>query len=83
MENKKFGVLSSSVNPQELSLTVQAVARAVISIGVSFGIFEATGADSAVEQIGLTVTTGYAAWQFLEAVWGGVRKIIVALAPKL
>ena len=79
---RKYGALSSSVNPQELSLTVTAVARVVIGVLVSFGVITVTGADSTLEQIPVIVSAGYATWQGAEALWGAVRKIIVAVAAR-
>lgn len=79
---RKFGALSSSVNPQELSLTVTAVARVVIGVLVSFGVIQVTGADTTLEQIPVIVSAGYATWQGAEALWGAVRKIIVAVAAR-
>lgn len=79
---KKYGSFTSSVNPQELSLTVTAIARLVLSMLVTFGYVTATGADTTIEQVPVIVGTGYAVVQALEALWGGVRKIIVAVTEK-
>ena len=82
MRERRFGALSSSVNPQELSLTVTSIARLVIGVLVSFGVFTVTGADTTLEQIPVIVSAGYATWQAAEALWGAVRKVITALASK-
>lgn len=74
---RKFGALSSSVNPQELSLTITSVVRMVVGILVAFGVFETTQADTTIEQIPVIVSAGYATWQGAEAIWGAIRKIIV------
>jgi len=79
MEERKFGVLSSSVNPQELSLTVSAIAKVVVGLLVSFGFMQTTGADTTLEQIPVIVSVGYATWQGAEALWGAVRKVIAAI----
>ena len=79
---RKFGALSSSVNPQELSLTVTAVARVIIGVLVSFGVMQVTGANTTLEQIPVIVSAGYATWQGAEALWGAVRKIIVAATAR-
>lgn len=76
---KKFGALSSSVNPEELSLTITSAVRLVLAILVSFGILQTTGADTVLEQIPVMVSAGYATWQGVEVLWGASRKIIVAM----
>lgn len=75
--DKKFGALSSSVNPQEMSLTITSVVKMVVGILVAFGVFETTQADTTIEQIPVIVSAGYATWQGAEAIWGAIRKIIV------
>jgi len=74
---RKFGALSSSVNPQELSLTITSVVKTIVVILVAFGTLEATKADTVIEQIPVIVSAGYATWQGAEAIWGAIRKIIV------
>ena len=75
--NRKFGALSSSVNPQELSLSVTAAVRLILSVLVSFGVFSATGANTVIEQVPVLVGAGYAAFQAIELIWGVIRKLIV------
>lgn len=83
MENhKRFGSFSSSVNPQELSLTVTSTAKVIIGMLVGFGVFTTTGADTTLTQIPVIVSAGYATWQAVEALWGAVRKIIVAATAR-
>ena len=83
MENhKRFGSFSSSVNPQELSLTVTSIAKVIIGMLVGFGVFTTTGADTTLTQIPVIVSAGYATWQGAEAVWGAVRKVIVAVTAR-
>lgn len=77
---RKYGALSSSVNPQELSLTVQSAARLLIGLLGAFGVVTVTGADTFLEQIPAIVAASYAAWQALEVLWGLVRKIIAAFS---
>lgn len=79
---RKYGAFSSSVNPQELSLTVTSIAKVVIGMLVSFGFFTTTGANTTLEQIPVIVSAGYATWQGAEALWGAVRKIIVAFTAR-
>lgn len=80
--HRRYGALTSSVDPNELSLTVQSAAKLLVGVLVAFGVIQATGANTLVEQIPAIVAAGYAAWQANEMVWGIVRKIIVAFAEK-
>lgn len=82
MENKRYGSLSSSVDPQELSLTVTSSAQMMVSLAVAFGWLTATGAESIIEQIPVIVATGYATYQGCMVLWGAVRKVIVAITAK-
>lgn len=82
MNERKYGALSSSVNPQELSLTVTSIAKVIIGMLVGFGVFTTTGADTTLTQIPVIVSAGYATWQAAEALWGAVRKVIVAVTAR-
>lgn len=81
MENK-FGALSSSVNPQELSLTVTSTVKFVLSLLVTTGYVSVTGAENTTELVPALVGAGYAAFVALEALYGLVRKVIVAITAK-
>lgn len=79
--HKKFGaMLTSSVDPNQLSLTVTATLRSLLSILVAFGYVNTVQMDSTLMQVPVIVMAGYAAWQAVEAVWGAVRKLIAAYA---
>ena len=80
MQNARFGSLSSSVNPQELSLSVQSAVRLFLGVLVATGVIGATGANTLLEQVPAIVAAGYAAYQALEMLWGIARKVIVAFA---
>jgi hypothetical protein len=80
--DKKFGSLSSSVNPQELSLAVTAGARLILTLLVTAGYIDATGVDTTLETIPAIVGVGYAAFQALETMWGLIRKLIVLWTEK-
>lgn len=82
MNERKYGALSSSVNPQELSLTVVSVSKLAIGALVAVGLMKTTGADTFLEQVPVIVSAGYATWQAAEALWGAVRKIIVAISSR-
>ncbi len=82
MNEPKYGAFSSSVNPQELSLTITAGARVVIGLLASFGVIEATDADTLIEQGILLSTTVFTAWYSAQTMWGIVRKIIVRMSQR-
>lgn len=78
--HRKYGALSSSVNPEQLSLAITAGIRLILSVLVSFGVFTVTGANTFIEQVPVIVAAGYATWQAIEMIWGAIRKILVAYA---
>jgi len=83
MDNRKFGALSSSVNPQELAATVTGVIKAVGGMVVFFGFSSLTGdINTLAEQMGQVVTLGYAFYGASETAFGLVRKIVVAVFGK-
>ena len=73
----RFGALSSSVDPTQLSLAVTSGAKALSGLLVILGLLTATDANTIVTQIPTAVAAGYTAWQAVEAIWGVIRKIIV------
>ena len=75
--NRRFGALSSSINPQELSLTVTAGARMLIALLTTLGYLGMVQADTILEQMPAIFLAGYTTWQGIETIWGAVRKIIV------
>lgn len=74
--------ISSSVNPQELSLMITSVVKMGLSLLVAFGVMTTTGADTTLEQVPVLVTTGFATYQAVMACWGAIRKIMVAFSHK-
>jgi hypothetical protein len=78
MEKKKYGALSSSVNPEQLSLMVISIVRVLAGLAVSFGLIEATGVDAVIEQVPALTAAGYAAWYAGDALVGAARKAIAA-----
>ena len=80
--HKRFRGMSSSVNPEELSLTVQSGIRFFLGLVVSLGYLTTVQADSIITQVPLMVVAGYTAWQALETIWGGIRKILVKFAEQ-
>lgn len=82
MSEPRFGALSSSTDPQKLSLTVTSFAQLIISVLVATGVMTTTGADTTLEQVPVIVAAGYATYQACLVLWGAVRKVIVAFAEK-
>lgn len=78
--NKRFGALSSSVNPEELSLTVTASLRTILSLLVTMGYVSVVQQDTLLTQAPVFILAGYATWQALETIWGAIRKLLVAFA---
>jgi uncharacterized integral membrane protein len=83
---KRYGAASSSVDPQQLSLTIQSGAKTVIGIvgviAALAGLPPKEAADTTttvVDAIAAAVPAAYAAYHAVEAVYGLVRKIIVAM----
>lgn len=76
--HKKFGALTSVSDPTELSLTVTATVRSLLSVLVAFGYVTTVQMDSTLMQVPVIVMAGYAAWNGLEAVYGAIRKLIYA-----
>lgn len=79
---KKYGALSSSVNPQELSLTISAAVKAALSLAVLLGYVSSSDMNTALEQVPALVMAGYTVWQGLESVWGFVRRLMVRVYNK-
>lgn len=81
MQNRKFGALSSSVNPDQLSATVSggilAFSGLIILAGHYLGISLADGQVAQfAQQAGISVG-------FLWALFGVIRKIVVSIQQKL
>lgn len=80
---KKFGALSSSVNPNELAKTVEGIIKAVGGGIVFFGFSSIAGdINSLAEQAGQLITLGYAFFGVCETVFGIIRKIAVSITER-
>jgi hypothetical protein len=82
MSEKRFGALSSSEDPQKLSLTITSTVQLIIGALVSFGLLSTVGADTILEQVPIIVSAGFATYQGCLALYGAVRKIIVSLSEQ-
>ena len=79
--HRKFGALSSSVNPNELAATVQGLIKTMGGLLTTFGYTSMVEVDTLVEQAGLFVLAGYAAYGAAETIYGVIRKVVVRFAP--
>jgi len=84
MEHKKFGALSSSVNPNELATTVTGFLKTVGGIVAYLGYTQVTGdINTIIDQIGVIVTAGYSLYGACEVIFGIVRKLLVFVQHKI
>ena len=78
---RKYPVLGSSVNPEQLSLTIKGILLGIIPflaiINSWFGInIEEEGLRGLAESIPAMIAGLWTAWSLVMVVWGGIRKII-------
>jgi len=83
MEKKYGAFFSSSADPQKLSTTVEASMKTAAGLLVFLGLLTSTDANSLIEQVGILVPLGYAAWNSGEIIFGLFRKIFVSVTEKL
>lgn len=85
---RRFGALSSSVDPNELSLTVVSIGKVLIGIAGFFAVSK--GLDPAAAQtqvqaiIDLTaqsIPLSFALWHACNGLWGAVRKLLAYFYP--
>lgn len=81
---KRYGALSSSVNPMELATSVLGFIRFLAGTLGALGILSATdidlvniAADGLLAQIAIIVPAGVAAYGFIEMIYGLLRKVVV------
>lgn len=78
--NKKFGALSSSVDPQKLADSVEGVIKVIAGIALSFGLAKISGnLSQTADQIGIIVTLGYSFYGAVQTIFGLARKVIVSI----
>lgn len=85
MDTPKYGALSSSIDPQQLSTTVQSVARTLAGLLVFAGFLTAADSTTLLSHVSAVVTDvtvliplAYAMWNSAEAIFGILRKALVA-----
>lgn len=89
MDAKKYGALSSSVNPQELSLTVESIGKVIIGIigwvVVSKGMDAATAQtqlQALVDLVAQAIPMAFTLWASMLTGYGIIRKFIVFLSAR-
>lgn len=81
--NKKFGAFSSSVNPDQLSKTVEGLLKMVGGLAVYFGYTSITGdINSLADQIASLITVGYSFVGLAETAFGLLRKIVANISER-
>lgn len=76
MNDKKFGALSSSADPQKLAMSVKGFVVLAIGIGSLFGVdVSALDADGFTGAIVAVITTVTASVGAILTLWGLLRKI--------
>lgn len=83
-------ILQSSINPEEISLTIQSFGKSIIGIVATLAaLHSGLNPQDAVNQVQLIldsavviVTSGYSVYHAVQAVWGAARKLLVLFATK-
>ena len=80
---RKFGVFSSSVDPNKLAKTVEGVLKGVGGLVAFWGATAVAGdVNSLATQLSQIVTLGYSLLGASEVAFGLLRKIVVAFTSK-
>lgn len=80
MDNRKFGALSSSEDPQKLATSVTGIIKVVGGLIAYLGVSQVAGdINTFAEQAGMLVTAGYAFYGIAETCFGLGRKIVIAV----
>lgn len=82
MSEKRFGALSSSVDPQKLASTVEGVLKAVGGALVFFGLSSVTEINTLVGQVGTLISLGFSIYGVSESIFGILRKIVVRFTQR-
>lgn len=83
MTEKKFGALSSSVDPQKLSATIQGATKLIAGILITFGVSNSVDMNTVYEQIAVIVPAVYSAYGASEVIFGILRKVAVNISSRL
>lgn len=82
MTYRKYGSLSSSVDPEKFSKTASGIIGALGGALVFLGVASTTDVNTLVGAISQIITLGYTVWSLCETAYGIFRKIAVAVAAK-
>lgn len=77
---KRFGALSSSVDPSQLSKSVESIIKIVGGLLVIAGVASNGEIQALVGQVGQLVPAVYVLWNFAELAFGLLRKLVVKFA---
>lgn len=80
---RKYGALSSSVNPQELSKSVEAIIKIVGGGLVLLGALTQTDLNSLSNGLTTAVPAIYVLWNFAELAFGLIRKVVAHFASRV
>lgn len=80
--NPKYGALSSSVDPSQLSKTVESAIKIVGGGLVLLGVVSNTEIQALIGQVGTVVPAVYVIWNFAEMVFGLLRKVVAHFATR-
>jgi hypothetical protein len=85
--DKKYGVFSSSVDPQKLSMTIRGVLKMLVPVAMSLAPFLSVDPadlralfdsfEGALNSVDTLIAAGLGAWGAIEAIVGAGRKIAV------
>lgn len=86
MTPKKYGILSSSIDPTQLSLTVESFSKVLIGLAGWYAVSKGMDATTAQTQLQAiidlavqAIPLAFTLWNTLLTIWGLVRKLYVAL----
>lgn len=82
MIEKRFGALSSSVDPNKLALSVQGALTAVTGGLVFFGVLSVTDADTLATAVAALVPLAIAAYGLCQTIIGILRKVLIFFATR-
>ena len=81
---KKYGVFSSSVDPQKLSMTIRGALKMLVPVAMSLAPFLSVDPadlttlfdsfEGALNSVDTLIAAGLGAWAAFEVVWGAIRK---------
>lgn len=84
----RFGIFSSSVDPDQLSLTVESVGKVLIGIMGWYAVGHVadpaaaqTQLQAIIDMVAQAIPLAYTLWHTLSGLWGAARKMFALLYP--